>query len=457
MACVFKRKATWVDKDGITRRGKTDTYYARFDVGGKQYTISTGETTKAEAEKKLERLVALKRGEVTVHNQFNVLRDLVKQADNSGQSQNGDAAASPQDFLTNHFEPFLLELIQRLPESERERHCKRLAKRLLLDQKNKVGIAKGWEYWEASPNKKRTPKKSTLAGYEAIWKRFKIWATGKGLDFLHEVTDEHARAYAEDLWSSRVSPSTFNAHIKFLASVFSVLESNAGLTDNVWKKITRKDKAPDQGRRNLTENELKTILSKANGTRRIMFAIGLFTGLRLGDVINLRWDEIDHDSYSRDRGPKPGFLVVKPMKTSRKGKIVQLPIHPVLRQILDEHRNDKKGQEGDYVFPQERAAYQENTGNVTGPIQEFFETCGIKTTEKPETNERRRAIVRVGFHSLRHSFVSLAAKSGAPQHVIQQLVGHGSPAMTEHYTHLDDQQKQSAVANLPALVHATLG
>jgi integrase len=61
----------------------------------------------------------------------------------------------------------------------------------------------------------------------------------------------------------------------------------------------------------------------------------------------------------------------------------------------------------------------------------------------------------VGFHSLRHSFVSLCAKAGAPQHVVQRLVGHGSPAMTEHYTHLDDRQKQAAVQALPDIGSAT--
>ena len=68
-----------------------------------------------------------------------------------------------------------------------------------------------------------------------------------------------------------------------------------------------------------------------------------------------------------------------------------------------------------------------------------------------ENGERPRAIGRVGFHSLRHSFVSLCAKAGAPQHVVQKRVGHGSPAMTEHYTHADADQKREAIAVLPEL------
>ena len=47
-------------------------------------------------------------------------------------------------------------------------------------------------------------------------------------------------------------------------------------------------------------------------------------------------------------------------------------------------------------------------------------------------------MVEVGFHSLRHTYVSLHAERGTPAAIIQGNVGHGSPAMTEHYTHISD-------------------
>ena len=156
-----------------------------------------------------------------------------------------------------------------------------------------------------------------------------MWAKDHSLDYFHEVDRSHAEEYAGDLWKSHISPSTFNAHIKLLTHVFKVMETQAGLAENVWTSITRKERVTDQGRRNLSEKELRTVLDRATGNLRLMFALGLFTGLRLGDVVNLRWDEIDNDRFNDTR--KPGFLVVKPMKTERKGKVVQLPIHPAER------------------------------------------------------------------------------------------------------------------------------
>ena len=80
----------------------------------------------------------------------------------------------------------------------------------------------------------------------------------------------------------------------------------------------------------------------------------------------------------------------------------------------------------------------------------FFGQCGIKTTEKA-TGQRKKAIVRVGFHSLRHSFVSLCAANNVPQVAIMELVGHGSPAMTRLYSHAGSEEKARAIAALPAM------
>lgn len=398
----------------VFKRKGSPFWYARWWVKGKEHVESTKQKTKPEAEAEKDRLVALSKGEYSIENAFKILLDTLAGVENV---------------------------------EEREKLRRGLAKRLASGAHEKLALDDGWQAWLDNPNKKRTPKDRTLLGYEGIWKRFTLWAEGKGLEFFHEVDRAHAEEYAGHFWKSHVSPSTFNAHMKLLTHVFKVLENKASLTENVWSGITRKDRTTDQGRRNLSEDELRTLLDRAPGNLRLMFALGLFTGLRLGDVVNLRWDEVDHDRFKREA--KPGFIVVKPAKTSRTGKVVQLPVHPALRQLLTTNRTTTSGE---FLFPRERALYAQNAGNITSQIQEFFESCGIQTTEQSENGERRRAIVRVGFHSLRHSFVSMCAKAGTPMHVVQKLVGHGSPLLTSDvYTHLDDEQKRLAVAPLPNL------
>jgi len=105
--------------------------------------------------------------------------------------------------------------------------------------------------------------------------------------------------------------------------------------------------------------------------------------------------------------------------------------------------------QSEHLFPADRDAYLKDRSAVTQRFQALLDSCGIQTTEAPTNGHRRRAIIRVGFHSLRHSFVSLCAANRVPQVAIMELVGHGSPAMTALYSHAGDEQKAKAIAALP--------
>jgi len=58
----------------------------------------------------------------------------------------------------------------------------------------------------------------------------------------------------------------------------------------------------------LTPEELKKVCQTATGSLRYMIAVGLYTGMRMGDVVTLRWDAIHADE---------GFIEIMPMKTRR--------------------------------------------------------------------------------------------------------------------------------------------
>src|ERR1035441_9123708 len=80
---------------------------------------------------------------------------------------------------------------------------------------------------------------------------------------------------------------------------------------------------------------------------------------------------------------------------------------------------------------------------------EHFENCGITTKRDRENGVRR--VVEVGFHSLRHTFVSMCAMNNVPLSVVQSLVGHSSPLMTGAYSHSNRLAEQQAVAALPSI------
>jgi integrase len=238
-----------------------------------------------------------------------------------------------------------------------------------------------------------------------------------------------------------MAPRTYNGAIKFLRSMFKVLRTQAGLVGDVWEDIPAQENETE-GRRNFTSKEWKAICAKAEGNLRYWLAIGLYTGLRLGDVLTLRWNEMDFENHVIKRTPN---------KTRRKGKVVTFPLHPVLEAMLRQLQASATAG-AVYLFPEEAELHAKGRASaITQRIQDHFTACGIQTTEKAKGAHRRNVIVRVGFHSLRHSFVSLCAANRIPQVAIQDLVGHGSPAMTALYSHSDDTQKAKAIAKLPSL------
>ncbi|HBA85037.1 MAG TPA: hypothetical protein DCZ95_13165 [Verrucomicrobia bacterium] len=398
MATIFKREGS-------------PYYYARFQVRGKDCTLSTEKTNRNEALDEMRRMLAEKKGQLSLNDLFEtLLREFKRQYD-----------AATQDH-------------RRVLDEKRQEFVRRITH----EQQDKLSIQDAWQAWLNNP-KKRNPSQTTVDGYETQWTRFKAWAEKKGIQYLHEVLPVVVEEYAQDLWTSKVSPGTYNAHIRFLKSMFKILKIQAGLVSNPWEELPFLE-LERESRRNLTPKELAAVCKAAKGTLRYMIGIGLYTGMRLGDVVNLRWDEVDL---------KEGIIEHMPMKTARKKKKVRLPIHPVLDALLKEL---KEASERDYLFPKERIKYSKDNSTITKQIQKFFEDCGIETNEKATNGHRKKAIVRVGFHSLRHSFVSLCAANNVPQVAIMDLVGHGSPAMTRLYSHAGTEQKAKAIAALPTLV-----
>jgi len=85
-------------------------------------------------------------------------------------------------------------------------------------------------------------------------------------------------------------------------------------------------------------------------------------------------------------------------------------------------------------------------------VQHHFKKCGIKLHKPGTGSNGKRAVVEVGFHSLRHTFVSLCRESNAPLAVVESIVGHSNPAMTRHYTHVGELAASRAVAALPTVI-----
>lgn len=119
-----------------------------------------------------------------------------------------------------------------------------------------------------------------------------------------------------------------------------------------------------------------------------------------------------------------------------------------------------------YVLLDMASRYAKGVYMLTDSIQEHFAICGVSPYKpgtgfemKPDkdgkpkrTHTGKRAVVEVGFHSLRHSFVSMCRGANAPLSVVEAIVGHSNPAMTRHYTHTGEAAALAAVSALPSVM-----
>ena len=379
-------------------RGKT--YYACWTVNGKRFMQTTGQSDRREAEKELRRIM----------------------------------------------EPFALGNEVAVLESLKGRIEGRTAELAKMeDERNPpLTIRAAWTAYRRAPNRPDSGPR-TLSDYEGYLTAFDDWmeATHPDARALRDVTPALAAEYAGHLTERGFSAGSFNKHTSFLELLFRTLKEPGRLTANPWEGIRRK-RVNSASRRELTIEELRAVCAAAEGETRLLLAVGIYTGLRLGDAATLRWAEVDLVRR---------FIRRIPNKTARRKSVpITIPLHPSLYSML---ADAAAGDRGEYVLPDTAALYLKNSSALSKRLHDHFERCGIKT-HAPGTGGRGaglpRAVVEVGYHSLRHSFVSMCRESGAALSVVESIVGHSSPAMTRHYTHTSELAATAAVAALPGVM-----
>jgi len=282
----------------------------------------------------------------------------------------------------------------------------------------------------------------TMKDYESEFNRFADWMKEHHPEIkeLRLVTHEIASSFAGHLGKT-LSSCSFNKYLVLLRRIWKVLSKNseARLKLNPWDDIRPKLLAT-HSRRELTVEELSKVIASVSGEMRLLFAIGIYSGLRLGDAATLKWGNVDLVRRT---------IIVTPSKTARRAnaKQVKIPIHETLYRLLCDVPQSRRIR---FVLPELSSLYlRENTkgADLSKRIHSVFSDCGIKTACTVEGYSR--CGVDVGFHSLRHTFVSLSANAGVPMAMVQALVGHSNPAMTRHYLHEDFKSVQAAVYALP--------
>ena len=327
----------------------------------------------------------------------------------------------------------MLQKIYELPKNEQAEIKRKLAHRLLKNTSSMLPIDQAFKTYSNKP-KKRNPSVEQLKRYRSYFNRFTNWLNDEypDLKYVNEINHQVVDKYMTHLWSDNVSENTYNKHLTFFRSMFNSISIDAALNENVWKKIDKlqlnaKHKQP------LSLKQFYDVVQLADGEMHLLLLIGFYTGLRLGDCCLLKWEEIDFENS------------LISIQTSKTKSDLTLFIHPSLREMLLNSRNNGSI----YVLRNIQSSYSSSPTNITNRVKRLFVKAGIDTTEDRERG--KRSVVKYGFHSLRHTFVSAMHSAGIPQMVVEAIVGHNTKSVNDVYKHVNNSQIKDAIKALPMM------
>jgi integrase len=234
------------------------------------------------------------------------------------------------------------------------------------------------------------------------------------------------------------SPSTANDHVKIVRMALTSARRQGYITHNPAEAVEMLPEDTDSARQPFAIEQVRAILRAADGDWRGAIMVALYTGARLQDVANMRWESVDLQNK---------WIAFRVGKTKQR---LKLPIHEALHDFLLELPAPDSGKA--FLFP---SLAGKGTGGKSGLSMAFARIMDRAKVRgdvvRERTGEKGRSVNALTFHSFRHTLTSIMANAGVPVEVRQKFTGHASAEMNQHYTHHEIATLRAAVEKLPAI------
>lgn len=195
-------------------------------------------------------------------------------------------------------------------------------------------------------------------------------------------------------------------------------------------------------------SELAVFLASVKGARlEPAWRLAAMTGMRRGEVLGLRWRDIDFDQSRlavRIAIVSVAYEILESSPKNHQARVIDLD--PETKKLLQRHRDRQTAERAEFgpEYDDRDLVICSDDGSPIHPqsFSQFF----VKAVE-------RAGLRKIRLHDLRHTHATIAVKAGVPVKVISERLGHESPAFTlKQYAHVLPGMQAEAAELVAAVV-----
>jgi len=212
-----------------------------------------------------------------------------------------------------------------------------------------------------------------------------------------------------------------NIYLRTLKAAFGIAVRFKLIEDNPFRNCKLFRVPPNEPAYVTKEGFAALLAALEKSWLRYIVVVAVLTGMRRGELVNLRWNDIDLRNRLIHIRNKEDFIV----KSMRPRSI------PINQDLLALLLRIPKGSE--FLFIDEKGRPLKGS-YVAKKFKQAARGCGLSE--------------RIHFHSLRHTYASWLVQSSTPLVEVQKLLGHSSVITTQIYSHLEENHLRAAAERI---------